>query len=97
MDDEVNFDFVFDSSIADNSSNASEIPQQLPYRSTTASSSGEDLSTYNYGGLGSETYSSSDGGGNSSIYGLGHWDDINGYYCTLTTGCSNNASRWLVN
>ena len=70
MDDEVNFNFSFDSSGfigGDNPSNTGG--QWQPYRSTTASSSGEDLSTYHdYGGLGSETYSSSEGELDSSIY-----------------------------
>jgi hypothetical protein len=40
-------------------------------RSTAARSSGEDLSTCDYGGLGSETYSSSEGeNDSSSIYGM---------------------------
>jgi hypothetical protein len=83
MDDEDNFDFSFDPSGftgSDNPSNhdAGGLQQQwqpLAYRSTTASSSGEDLSTYDYGGLRSETYSSSEGElemGDSSIYGAGH-------------------------
>lgn len=84
MDDEINFNFRFDSSftVTDNSSNdAGGLPQQSPYRSAAASSSGEDLSTYaDYAlaGLGSETYSSLEGeSGDSSVYGLGHWDSIN--------------------
>ena len=52
----VNFHFSF-------GSNSSDVGgfQQHPYRSTAASSSGEDLSTYDYGGLSSETYSSLEG------------------------------------
>ena len=73
MDDNNNYDFGFD--FTDNSSYASG--QWAPYRSTGASSSGEDLSTYDYGGLGSETYSSSEGeGGYSLIYDPGHWNSV---------------------
>jgi hypothetical protein len=82
MDDEVDFDFGFDSGFTDNSSDAGGLPQLPPYISTAASSSGEDLSTYDYGGIGSETYSSSEGesghgASDSSIYSLGHWNNIN--------------------
>ena len=83
-DSEVNRDFRFGFSFNSNfTDNAGGLQQQPPYRSTAASSSGEDLSTYNYGGLGSETHSSSEGekGDSSSIYGMpeheGHWNNIN--------------------
>src|SRR5277367_5245476 len=80
-------DFAFD--FSEVSSDASRLQQQWePYRSPTASSSGEDLSTYNYGGPGSTRYSSSEPGESGSIYDarsliydLGHWNsvDVSGY------------------
>ena len=94
MDNEVNLDFGgFDSSITQadieslNSSNAGglqQLEQWAPYRSTVASNSEEDLSMYNYGGLRSETYSSSEGEiGDSSINDPrhSHWNNDIDYYC----------------
>jgi hypothetical protein len=68
MDNDVNSDF-------------GGLDKWAPYRSTAASNSGEDLSTYDFGCLSSEpeTYSSSEGEiVDSSIYGTGsYWDVIN--------------------
>jgi len=69
MDDQVNFDFGFD--FTNSSSDGDGLQQQWAlYRSTAASSSGADLSTYDYGGA---TYSSSEGG-YSSIHDTDHWN-----------------------
>jgi len=66
MDSSINSDFAFD--FTDSSINADlDGCQWESYRSAPASSSGEDLSMYDYGGMSSGTYSSSEGGHSNNV------------------------------
>ena len=97
MDDEVNFDFSFDSSFTENSSNGGGLQQQwVPYKSTAASSSGEDLLTYNYGLSLSTMYSSSEGESGHSLiyYSPGHWNNINVSGVRLLQRCRYIQQPW---